>query len=612
MSLHKMGGLAGKILRINLNSQTSQVEATNEQYFQKYIGARGVGAKMLLEELKAGIDPFSPENKLIFLTGPAEGTIAPGANKITVTFKSPLTGTYSFSLCGGSLGPELKFAGYDGIIIEGKAEKPCYLWIDGDKVEIRPADSIWGKLTHAAEDALRTELKDHAVKIAVIGPAGENLNRYACIQHDYHREFGRGGCGAVMGSKNLKAIAVRGKSTVNVHDQAALTRITRQVYDILAKHPKANLRKAQGTCEMVSGINELGFLAVRNFGDGQWPLAAKVSGVEMKNNYVFSDISCFGCPVACGKNCMVESPQYGRIKIEGPEFETMALVATNTCVYDWKYILKAVDLIDQYCMDTITCGGTVALAMECYEKGILTDKDTNSIKLNFGNGEALCQLVEMIGKREGIGDILAEGLKFAAEKWGVPELAMHSKGSSFAAYDPRGAKGMGLTYAVSTKGAHHMFAPTFGVELAQNNRFEEKGKGGLVKENQSFMAIVDSMSLCSSMRFALSLGMQLDMVKAITGIALTESEAMGIGDRIVTMEKLFNVREGFSRKDDTLPPRMLKESPAAGPCQGQSINLDLMLDEYYDIMGWDREGRPTPQTLDRIGLGQYKNIILEQ
>jgi len=610
MSQNQMGGLAGKILRVNLTSHSYRVETTNEQYFRQYIGARGVGAKMLLDELKACIDPLSPENKLIFLTGPTEGTIAPGANKITVTFKSPLTGTYSFSLCGGSLGPELKFAGYDGIIIEGKAEKPCYLWIDDDKIEIRSAENIWGKLTHKAEDTLRAELKDPAVKIAVIGPAGENLNRYACIQHDYHREFGRGGCGAVMGSKNLKAIAVRGKNTVYAHDQNALTQITLQVYEILAKHPKANLRKAQGTCEMVNGINDLGFLAVRNFNDGNSPLAGKVSGTEMKDNYVFGDVSCFGCPVACGKNCIIESPKYGKIKIEGPEFETMALVATNTCVHDWNYILKAVDIIDQYGMDTITCGGTVALAMECYEKGILTDKDTNNIKLNFGNGEALCQLVEMIGKREGIGDILAEGLKYTAEKWGVPDLAMHSKGSSFAAYDPRGAKGMGLTYAVSTKGAHHMFAPTFGVELAQNNRFEERGKGTLVKENQSFMAIVDSMSLCSSMRFALSLSMQLDIIRSITGIALSETEAMEIGEKIVTLEKLFNVREGFSRKDDTLPPRMLKESPDNGPCRGQSINLDVMLDEYYDVMGWDREGRPTPSSLDKMGLGPYKDIVV--
>lgn len=609
MPEHKMGGLAGKILRVNLTSHSCQVEATNEQYFRQYIGARGVGAKMLLDELEAGIEPLSPENKLIFLTGPAEGTMAPGANKITVTFKSPLTGTYSFSLCGGSLGPELKFAGYDGIIIEGKAEEPCYLWIDGDKTEIRPANNIWGKLTHTAEDALRAELKDNSVKIALIGPAGENKNRYACIQHDYHREFGRGGCGAVMGSKNLKAIAVRGKDTVKVHDQESLSSITRKVYDILAKHPKANLRKAQGTCEMVSGINDLGFLAVRNFSDGCSPLAEAVSGPEMKAKYVFGDVSCFGCPVACGKNCVVESPQYGKIKIEGPEFETMALMATNTCVYDWNYIVKAVDLSDQYCMDTISCGGAVALAMECYEKGILTDADTGGIKLNFGNGEALCRLVEMIGKREGIGNILAEGLKYAAEKWGVPELAMHSKGSSFAAYDPRGAKGLGLAYAVSTKGAHHMFAPTFGVEIAQNNRFEETGKGDLVKETQSFMAIVDSMSLCSSMRFALSLGMQLDIVKAITGIALTEAEAMEIGDKIITLERLFNIREGFSRKDDSLPPRMLNDSPTAGPCKGQSINLDIMLDEYYAVMGWDKEGRPTPETLERMALEQYDQLI---
>ncbi|MGQ9556571.1 MAG: aldehyde ferredoxin oxidoreductase family protein [Desulfurispora sp.] len=609
MSMPQMGGLTGKILRVNLSSGVITTEDTNVDYFKKYIGARGVAAKLLLDEVAAGINPLGPDNKLIFMTGPAEGTMAPGANKITVTFKSPLTGTYSFALCGGSLGPELKFAGYDGIIIEGKAEKPSYLWIDGNKVELRSAEHLWGKLTHATEDALRAELKDHSVKLAVIGPAGENLNRFACIQHDYHREFGRGGCGAVMGSKNLKAIAVRGKNTVSVANQAALTELTQQVYDILARHPKANARKEQGTCEMVNGINELGFLAVRNFQDGASPLAVQVSGPEMRKNYVFGDVSCFACPIVCGKNCLVKSEKYGNIKIEGPEFETMALVATNTCVFDWEYILRAVDLIDQYGMDTITCGGTIALAMECYEKGIITDQETGGLALNFGNGEALCQLVEMIGRREGIGDLLAEGLKTAAEKLGVPELAMHSKGMSFAAYDPRGAKGMGLTYAVSTKGAHHMFAPTFGVELAQNNRFAEQGKGALVKETQAYMAIVDSMSLCSSMRFALSLGMQLDMIQAITGWKISEQEAMEIGDRIITLEKLFNIREGFGRKDDTLPPRMLKESPRVGPCQNQTINLETMLDEYYAVMGWDREGKPTPETLTRLELEEFINIV---
>jgi len=597
-----MGGLTGRILRVDLTSGKFRVEQTKEEYFQQFIGGRGVGARMLLEELPPHADPLGPENKLIFVAGPLIGTIAPGANKLSVTFKSPLTGTYYYSLCGGSLGPELKFAGYDVLIIEGKGEEPCYLWIDGDKVEIRPAKSLWGLFTHQAEDVLRQELKDAFIKTAVIGPAGEKLNRFACIQHDYHREFGRGGCGAVMGSKNLKAIAVRGRRAVHVKNPEALVQLTRKVYDILAQHPKAKLRREQGTCELVGPINELGFLSVNNFRDGTSPKAYEISGPVMKERYVFGDVSCFGCPIACGKNCAVEMPGHGRIAIEGPEFETLALVAANTCVFDWPYIIKAVDLIDQYGMDTMTCGAAVSLAMEAYEKGILTEEQTGGLALKFGDGEALCRIVEMIGRREGIGDVLAEGIREAAERWGVPELAMHSKGSGLAAYDPRGAKGMGLCYAVSPKGAHHMFAPTFGVEIAQNNRFEEEGKAALVKETQAVMAMVDSMGLCSSMRFALNLSMMTEIYAAVTGVELSEEEAYLAGDRIVTLERLFNLREGLGRQEDTLPPRMLNETVTAGPSRNQIVDLKIMLDEYYRLMGWDDQGRPLPETLSRLGL----------
>lgn len=600
--MEKNYGLAGNILRVNLTNGTIEKEPSNPSVFKKFIGGRGLGAWMLYHEVPAKTDPLGPDNKLIFMAGPTEGTITPGANKITVTFKSPLTNTYATSLCGGHLGPELKFAGYDGVVIEGKASEPCYLWIDDDKVRIMPAKHLWGKNTHETEDVIRKELGDINVKVAVIGKGGENLVKYACIQTDYHREFGRQGSGAVMGSKLLKAIAIRGTKSIPIAEPEKLAQLTLETYQILANHPKANARKKMGTNELVDGINSLGFMANKNFTEGTSLSAANITGTAMVRDVVFGDVSCYGCNIVCGKNTQVLSSKYGKVRIEGPEFETLTLLGTNTGVYDWEHILRATQIFDEYGVDTMSGGSAVALAMECYEKGIITDEDTDGIKLHFGNGEALCQVAELIGQRKGIGAILADGSLAAATKWGVPELAMQVKGSDFAAYDPRGAKGMGLTYATSPKGAHHMIAPTFGVEIAQNNRFSEEGKAALVRETQFFMAIVDSMALCSSMRFALNLGKQLQFISAVTGWDLNEQEAMVIGERILNVERMFNVREGFSRKDDTLPKRFLEEPLKEGSSQGQVVNLEKMLNEYYELMGWNQEGIPTAERLGKLGI----------
>lgn len=599
-------GLAGKILRVNLTSGSITKEPTPDDVFAGYIGARGVGAYLLLKELKPHTDPLGPENKLIFLTGPVEGTLAPGANKITVTFRSPLTGTYSFSLCGGHLAPEVKFAGYDGIIIEGRADHPVYLWIDDDKVTLKDASHLWGKLTHATEDAIRAELKDDAIRVACIGPAGEKLSRFACIQSDYHREFGRGGAGAVMGSKNLKAIAIRGTGSVEVADPEALEALTEKVYGILAANLKARARRYYGTPEMVDGTNGLGYWGTRNFSTGYFEAGEKLNAASMKEKIFVGSLSCYACPIACGKVSFIRSGPYAGTMIEGPEFESTGLLGANCGVSDLEALVKAVEICDIYGLDTMSAGAVASLAMECYEKGIITKEDTDGLELNFGNGEALVALMEKIARREGIGDLFAEGAKRAAEKLGVPELAMQVKGQEFATYEPRGCKGMGLTYAISPKGAHHMIAPTMGPETAGDGskRFEYKGKAALVRETQFLMAVVDSLSLCSSMRFALGLKEQIDLYCAVTGLALDEAGAMLIGEKITNLERLFNLREGFDRKDDYLPSRMLKEKMPTGPSQGHLVELDPMLDEYYDLMGWDHEGRPTENRLAELGLAE--------
>lgn len=592
MSNQQIKGIAGKTLRVNLTNGTIVKEDTDSKLFRNFLGGRGVGAAILYKELAPGVDPLGPDNKLVFAVGLLEGTMAPGANKITVSFKSPATNTICWSLAGGHVAPELKFAGYDGIIIEGKSPKPVYLSINGDNVELKDASALWRKETHDTEDAIRAELKEPMAKVITIGPAGENQVAFACIQADYYREFGRGGGGSVMGSKNLKAIAVRGRGYIEVHNPDKLAEVTDKVNQILANHPKAQARKKFGTNEMIEGINSLGFWSVRNFQHGYFDGVEQINSNTFKKDVVFSDASCYGCSIVCGKNSRNTKNPYFSVAVEGPEFETLSLLGADCGINSWNYVIKASDICDRLGMDSISAGAVVAFAMELYEKGIITKETTDGLELKFGNGEALCQMLESIAYRRGFGDTLANGSKSVGEKFNALNWAPQVKGLEFAAYDPRGAKGMGLTYATSPKGAHHMTSPTMGVEIAQNNRFSEGGKGAMVAETQQLLAIVDSMILCASMRFALNLTQQLELLEAVTGIAITDEEGLQIGKNILTIERLFNDREGFTRKDDDLPKRFLEEQLVIGASAGHTVNLEPMLDEYYAVMGFDKDGKP--------------------
>lgn len=598
------GGLTGTMLRVNLTEGEVKPVATPRDLFERFLGARGVGASMLFDELEPHTDPLGPANKLIFLTGPLVGTMAPGANKVTVSFRSPLTETYSFSLCGGHLAPEIKFAGFDGIVVEGRSERPVYLWIDNGTAALRDAAHLWGKLTHDTEEAIREELGDPEIRVATIGPAGEKLVRYASIQADYHREFGRGGAGAVMGSKHLKAIAVRGTGSVEVADPEALAAIAEQVYAELAEHPKARLRRRFGTPEMVEGTNNFGYWATRNFTTGHFEEADRLTGPELKQKIYIGDNSCYACPVACGKVSAVRRGPFAGQAIEGPEFETVGLLGANCGVSDPDAIVAATAICDAYGFDTMSAGASISLAMEAYEQGILRPEDTGGVDLRFGNGEALVAITQQIAERTGLGDVLAEGSKRAAERFGVPDLAMQVKGQEMATYEPRGVVGMGLSYAISPKGGHHMIAPTMGLETAGDpaRRLIPDGKAKMVRDTQLIMTIVDSLAMCSSMRFVLGLDSMLSLYRAVTGIALEEEEALRIAERVDNLERLFNVREGLTRKDDTLPRRLLKEAMPSGPSQGNTVPLDAMLDEYYGLMGWDSGGVPTAERMQELGL----------
>lgn len=600
-------GLAGKILRVNLTTRTCTAETTPEDIYTNYLGGRGVGAYLLAQELPARVDALGPENKLIFATGPLTGTLTPGAGRMSVTFLSPLTGGYSYSLCGGHLAVELKRSGYDVLIIEGQADTPMYLWINEGQAELRDASSLWGMNTHATEDAIRAEIKDPDIHVACIGPAGERLVRYALIQSDYHREFGRGGGGAVMGAKKLKGIAIRGSKQVSVADRVTLQQLTETAYQDMASHPKAKIRRGLGTAEMVDGTNKLGYWGTRNFSTGYFAEADKINAASLNEKHYTGSLSCYGCPIACGKVSKVRTGKFAGTVLEGPEFETIGLLGANCGISDSAVIMKATELCDLNGIDTMSAGATVSLAMECFEQGILTRFDTGGYDLSFGNGEGLLRVLDQIIKREGLGNILAEGSKRAAKIFGIPDLAMQVKGQEFATYEPRGCVGMGLSYAVSTRGGHHMFAPTMGAETTGDgsNRFQTKGKAKLVVETQAQMAVVDSLVLCSSMRFVMSLSNQMDFYCAVTGQRLSVDEAMLIAKRIITLERLINNREGLSRQDDTLPPRILHEVMPNGPSQGSRVDLEPMLDEYYELLGYDTTGRPTLDTLKSLGMEEW-------
>jgi len=588
-------------LRVNLTEGTCCREETPD-LIHECIGGRGLGAFLLHREVPHNAGPLGPDNRLIFMNGPLAGSLIPGSSKISVTFKSPLTESYSFSMCGGHFGPELRFAGLDGIIVEGSSEKPVYLAINNETAGLRDAARLWGKTIPETDVLIRKEHGgDGRMQIASIGPAGEKMNLMACITAGWYREFGRGGSGAVMGSKKLKAIAVRGKGDVEFFDPRGAAELAGGLARALREHPKGIERRRYGTPELLKTINEKGLFCTRNFQEGFFEEGFRLEGPKMREDIVIGDSSCYSCPVGCGKRSRV-TDNNGSVLIEGPEFETIGLLGANCGISDWGTILRATEICDTYGFDTMNAGGCAALAMECYERGIITRADTGGLELRFGNGEALLGLLTLIAERKGIGDVLALGIKQAADHFGAPDLAMHSKGQGFAVYDPRGCKGMALTYAVSPKGAHHMTAITTGPEISGGTRLSSEGKGPLQREQQFSMCIADSVAVCSTVRAAISLKDQARAVRLVTGKDIDTETLERAAERIINLERMYNVRMGFSRKDDTLPRRFIEEVMTQGESAGETIDLGPMLDEYYDSMGWDRDGIPTAEKLRELGL----------
>ncbi len=612
-----MYGWTGTALRINLTTRQIMKEPLREEWAHEYIGGRGLGARYLLAEVDPTINPFSPDNKMMIVTGPLTGTNASCGSRYMVITKGPLTNAITTSNSGGTWGPELKAAGYDMLILEGRASSPCYLWIYNDQVEIRDAGHLWGKTVWETEEQLKTEVGVPDAIIASIGPAGEKLVRFACIMNDLHRAAGRSGVGAVMGSKNLKAVVVRGTGGVRLADPKTYMEAQWAMKIKLRESPVTSQGlPIYGTEVLVNVINEHGALPTRNHQETVFEHAEAISGETLTDTRLVSNKACFSCTIACGrvatlpgdaagKYAVTTHPHNWNIAGEGPEYEAAWAMGSECGVGDLDALIKANWLCNELGMDAISFGATVAAAMELYEKGAVPLAEAG-IPLNFGSGEALIAMAEKVAYREGFGTELAEGSKRMTEKFGRPELFMGVRGQEFAAYEARAIQGMGLGYATSNRGACHLKAYTVAAEILglprQMDPRATEGKAELTKVFQDATATVDATGLCQFLTFGIGLEEILPQLSAATGVTYTIEDLMKIGERIWNLERLWNERSGMTGKEDTLPNRILAEPIPSGPAKGQVNRLGEMLPEYYQLRGWDTDGKITEEKLKELGL----------
>ncbi len=608
-----MNGWMGKILRVNLSSGDINAEAPDPKVARDFIGGRGLAIYYMLKEVDPNCDALGKENKLIMTTGPLTGTKAPTGGRYMVTTKSPLTNAITCSNSGGNFPAELKKAGFDGIIFEGAAAEPVYLWINDDKAELKPAVHLWGKNTHETDDALRAET-DGKAKTAVIGPAGEKGVLFASIMNDRDRAAGRAGVGAVMGAKKLKGVAVRGTQKIKLASEERFKEMNQKYRDRFKEVKKAGPYPltTHGTAITVVATQTHGVFPTRNFQTGQFDEWESIYGEALTEKYLVKAKPCFSCPIACGRVTKVpDGPYQG--EGEGPEYETVYSLGSDVGVGDLAALTKANYLCNELGLDTISMGSAIACAMELYEKGHLSAGDIG-FPLEWGDGEALVKLTQQTGMREGFGDILAEGSLRMATRYGHPELAMVSKGLDLPGYDPRGTQGLGLNYATSPIGASHMrgdlpYCELLGVPIKIDGQSWED-KPPIVVKWQNVFALIDAAGLCVffSIRYLCDPTLEirpegiLDLVNSATGAEYALDELEKIGDRILNAERLFLMRAGFDRRQDSLPARFTETPMPDGPAKGVVCHLDEMLEHYYRIRGWSQDGLPTEEKLNDLGL----------
>ncbi len=588
-----------KVLRIDLTSEGIKSEALSDEILNQYLGGRGLGVKLLSDSVKKGIDPLGPENILVFSVGPLTSTIVPTSGRSSLVTKSPLTNTIMHSNSGGLWGSILKKCGYDALYITGRLEgEPGYILINGEEVEIKRAKELWGLTTEEAVEKVRAF--EGECQALVIGPAGENLVRIASIMNQAHRAFGRGGVGAVMGSKNLKAIVVKnGIKKFQGKDIEHLKKLNRVALDKVKVFPITSQGlKLFGTAVMMKVINSFGMLPINNNQMAYTNQIDAVSGEKLREDFLEKDEGCYACPIRCGR-----MTNTGEMKGKGPEFESLWALGPQCGIFDLKIITHANYLCNSLGLDTISTGNTISCAMELQQRGLLNDS-----LIKFGNTKILGDLIKKVAMQEGIGKEMAEGsLKFS-EKYNGTQYAMQVKGMELPAYDPRGAMGQALNFATSNRGACHLTGYLIGMELLGVpkliDRFSIAGKADQLVLRQNQSAAEDSLGVCKFVGFAVGIDFQVRFLQAVTGIEFTIPELVKIGERIYNLERLFNAREGFSRKEDTLPLRFLKEPLTEGPSKGRVVPLDNLLEGYYQVRQWDMDGIPTDGLLDELDLNR--------
>lgn len=608
-----MHGWRGKILRVDLNRGGVAEEALDPRMARDYIGGRGFGIHTALAELDATCAPLDPGNVLIMAAGPLTGTRAPTGARYMVTCKSPLTGAITCSNSGGHFPSALKKAGIDMIVFTGRSPSPVYLWVEPGRAELRSAEHLWGLSTHALDDTLRRETQPD-IHTACIGPAGERGVLFASIMNDKDRAAGRSGVGAVMGSKNLKAVAVKGGGAVPLYDEAAFKELVKQVnrkFTAALKGQPPPLRK-YGTAATIAGTQTVGALPTRNFQQGTFDRWEAISGQALTEKYLVKHKACHSCPISCGRVTRVEEPGYEG-EGEGPEYETIYAMGANCGIDNLAAVTKANYICNEQGMDTITMGCTIACAMEMFEKGIIPEQDIGR-PLKFGDAAGLVEMTRLAAEKKGFGNLLAQGSYRLAEHYGHPEMAVVAKKQEFAGYDPRGEQGMGLAYATSPIGASHMrgdpaYIEILGVpELIDPLTWDDKSQ--LVADWQDAFAVIDAAGLCVffSVRNLVIPDRKIkpdgirELLNAATGADYSLEELCRAGERIFTAERVFLVRAGFSRRDDTLSKRILKTPLPDGPAKGMVCHLEEMLAEYYRYRGWDAEGIPLSAKLRALGL----------
>ena len=612
---------AGKILRVNLTEGTCVSEPLNMEWAQAYLGQRGLATKYLFEEIDPRVDPLSPDNKLIMTTGPLTGTCASTAGRYSVVTKGALTGAIACSNSGGFFGNEMKNAGWDMIIFEGKAPKPVYLFVENGDVRLLDAADHWGTSVWDTEEAIKEKHSDPMIRVASIGVSGEKGVKYACVVNDMHRAAGRSGVGTVMGSKNLKAVAIRGTLGVGVKDPGRFMEAANAAKKVLAENAVTGQGlPAMGTQVLMNVINEVGALPTRNHRDSQFEGAAKIGAEAMaevretdgKTNLV-TNAACFGCTIACGRVSEIdrthfsvaERPEY-QIVSGGLEYEAAWALGAATGVDDLEALTFTNFICNEQGLDPISFGATVGAAMELFEDGVIGEAETGGIDLRFGNAKALCDVAELTGKGEGFGGEIGLGSARLCEKYGRPELAMAVKGQEFPAYDGRGIQGMGLTYATSNRGACHLRSYTVASEILgipeKTDPLVSDGKAGLVRAFQDATAAVDSTGMCVFTTFAWTLDDFAPQIDAACEGEWTSERLAEVGERIWNLERQFNLAAGFTGADDTLPQRLLKDAAKTGPAAGKTNDLETMLPEYYQVRGWTPDGVPTNETLSRLAV----------